>query len=480
MENFKYKSVEELSAMTADEQSNYIATKQAFEKKEIENMKSEIKAADKTAEIELLKSKLIETEQRIENLDKMVIDAKKAQTEKTEAKTRKSIKSGVLGLVNRLFSEQIKSNGGDRINNGLKATSVTSNYTDAPSQDSMLVRDDYPVREASIVDLIPQMMDVERTSIEAPVVESWTMPSTSATENSEAAEASFQFSTQPFNMVRRAVFVALSKRFLYNGLRWIANWVGLRLPAKLQLQIDYYLIGQIKAGARKFADFANLTITAGDIASQADFGGYTKLTFGAAHTITMPGGIITWSAGLSGTNQVVSIESDTVIVIDKAYIAAATTTWAGVMVYPMKASMVEPDQYGVITGAIAMLQTNEYMVSGVVFNPQDLALLRTQKSAVDEHYITGGYTSDLPSTIGGVAFAVSNGVPTGYVLLGDFQRGAMLHWGRNITVEQSEDTDDKKKNQITYIADAEFIFEFTNPKWFIYDTFANGVAYFAK
>jgi HK97 family phage major capsid protein len=71
-------------------------------------------------------------------------------------------------------------------------------------------------------------------------------------------------------------------------------------------------------------------------------------------------------------------------------------------------------------------------------------------------------------SISTMPIAVSNAMPAGHFLVGDFQRACELAELTPLTVQISEDTTDKKKNQVTVIAEEEIIFPIYNPYWFIY------------
>jgi HK97 family phage major capsid protein len=76
--------------------------------------------------------------------------------------------------------------------------------------------------------------------------------------------------------------------------------------------------------------------------------------------------------------------------------------------------------------------------------------------------------------------AVSNAMPAGSFLVGDFQRAIEIAEYTPLTIQISEDTTDKKKNQVTVIAEEELIVPIYNPYWFVYGTFAAAITALEK
>jgi len=295
----------DISLIPEDEKASFLTARKSFDdaaakeelsglKSKIAELESKITTTGNTAEITALKSQLTEATKRMENLDAMILEMKKGAAVESE----KSVKKGLVRRVNSAINNLIRKINDNNFGHteGMKAVSVTSDYTDAPTQYVPNIREDFPMQTSSITDLFSQTNDVKQNTITVPVVESWTESYDEVGENDSATEVSFKFKEESFDMKRISKYLDLSNRYLSLGLGYVVNWLMTRMPAALMNLADFYIINKIKSAALTISDFADVTITAGDIASQTDASGFTKLTFGAAHGIKMSGGLITWSA----------------------------------------------------------------------------------------------------------------------------------------------------------------------------------------
>ncbi len=477
----------DISLIPEDEKASFLTARKSFDdaaakeelsglKSKIAELESKITTTGNTAEITALKSQLTEATNRMENLDAMILEMKKGAAVESE----KSVKKGLVRRVNSAINNLIRKINDNNFGHieGMKAVSVTSDYTDAPTQYVPNIREDFPMQTSSITDLFSQTNDVKQNTITVPVVESWTESYDEVGENDSATEVSFKFKEESFDMKRISKYLDLSNRYLSLGLGYVVNWLMTRMPAALMNLADFYIINKIKSAALTISDFADVTITAGDIASQTDASGFTKLTFGAAHGIKMSGGLITWSAVPGGTDTVVAVVSATELIIDRVFSPGASATWAGTYTNALKDEFIATDEYGVLTGLASIQESNEYSTTGIIVNPMDIVKLKVLKSATDEHYIGGGYNVLVPNLIGGIPYATSKKIPKGSFIIGDTQKAATIHWLKAPTMTQSIDTIARKKNQVTYIGDLEMIFELSNPYWFIYGKFSDWKSYF--
>lgn len=105
-----------------------------------------------------------------------------------------------------------------------------------------------------------------------------------------------------------------------------------------------------------------------------------------------------------------------------------------------------------IRSAVTACQVNEYYnINGLVMNPTDFAALETAK-ATDGHYILVPFaaTNDQTTTIWRIPVVITNAMPVGQFLLGDWQMGAVIYDRESVSVAVSEQHNDNfTKNAVT-------------------------------
>jgi HK97 family phage major capsid protein len=105
-----------------------------------------------------------------------------------------------------------------------------------------------------------------------------------------------------------------------------------------------------------------------------------------------------------------------------------------------------------IRAAVTACQVNEYYnINGLVMNPTDFATLETAK-ATDGHYILVPFaaTNDQTTTIWRIPVVITNAMPVGQFLLGDWQMGAVIYDRESVSVAVSEQHNDNfTKNAVT-------------------------------
>lgn len=371
-----------------------------------------------------------------------------------------------------------------------KATSVSSDHTG-----SVLIADvrdnirDLPLRDTHIRDLMPRTLTAG-TSIVAPEVynytDVYTMGATMLGENTEAGESAFKTKENTWTLKRIARALPVSKRyFKTNGLNWVMNWILQRLPDQIQFVEDFQMLfgdgaGNNVNGITKNAQSFSLTQTyaADSIDSVASYDGGDKaiVTFASAHNLKNGDSLTIANATEStynATHENVVVQDATSVVIDLTYVAEAdTSAWTGTGTSYWYQSIDNAQEFDVLSVAKALLNAGEYMATGAVLHSSDVEKLGLLKGT-DAHYVGVSRDASGRLNVNAMPIAVTNAMPAGHFLVGDFQRAVELAEYTPLSIQMSEDTTDKKKNQVTVIAEEEFIMPLYNPYWFMYGKFSD-------
>lgn len=122
-----------------------------------------------------------------------------------------------------------------------------------------------------------------------------------------------------------------------------------------------------------------------------------------------------------------------------------------------------------IRAAVTECQVNEYYnINGLVMNPVDFATLETAK-ATDGHYILVPFaaTNSQTTTIWRVPVVITNAIPVGQFILGDWQMGAVIYDRESVSVAVSEQhSDNFTKNAVTIRGEERFTLAIPLPKAF--------------
>ncbi len=113
-----------------------------------------------------------------------------------------------------------------------------------------------------------------------------------------------------------------------------------------------------------------------------------------------------------------------------------------------------------IRSAITTCQTNEYYnVNGIVLNPQDWETIETA-TGTDEHYLMFSTPqAGSAQQLWGMPVIVTNAMPVGEFLLGDWSQGANLYQREGVTVRTSESHADMFiKNGVAVLAEERYAF----------------------
>lgn len=121
-----------------------------------------------------------------------------------------------------------------------------------------------------------------------------------------------------------------------------------------------------------------------------------------------------------------------------------------------------------IRTAITTCQTNEYYnMTGLILNPQDWETLETAK-ATDGHYLMIQFPADgAQERMWRVPVVVTNAMPVGDFIVGDFQMGARIYDREQVEIRISESHADYfVKNGVAVLAEERYVMAVVRPKAF--------------
>lgn len=131
-----------------------------------------------------------------------------------------------------------------------------------------------------------------------------------------------------------------------------------------------------------------------------------------------------------------------------------------------------------IRSAKTQLQVNEYYnANGLVLNPVDFETLETAK-ATDGHYIlvSNAATSATATEIWRIPVVITNAMPEGSFLLGDWSIGAKVYDRESISIRVSEShADNFVKNAVAVLAEERYAIAVNRPLAFAKGSFAVAV-----
>lgn len=380
-----------------------------------------------------------------------------------------------------------------------KAVSVTSNHTGVVELTEFVANvKDVPLRKTHIRNL----MTVRPTSaaqIVAPEVYDYTDAMTQGfamlAENTEASLSVFKTKENTWTLKRIARAMEISKRyFKTNGLSWVMSWILNRLPDQMQNVEDFQILfgdgaGNNISGIAKSAQ--SLTLSGSFIATNflsiATYNGGMETIVNMAATVPhglKSGDKITFAATTGGTydhEYTVKVIDSYSFLVNRAYAADVNVAanWTATWKNYWYNSIDNAQEFDVLSVAKAYLNAGEYEATGVILHAnsaEKLGLLKDLEAA----YI--GISRDALGrmNISSMPIAVSNAMPAGSFLVGDFQRAIEIAEYTPLTIQISEDSTDKKKNQVTVIAEEELIVPIYNPYWFVYGNFADAITALEK
>lgn len=126
-----------------------------------------------------------------------------------------------------------------------------------------------------------------------------------------------------------------------------------------------------------------------------------------------------------------------------------------------------------IRAGVTALQLAEYYnANGIVLNPQDWETLETAK-ATDGHYLMIQYPANgADQRIWRMPVIITNAMPQGTFLMGDWTMGAKLYERENVTVRVSESHADYfVRNGVAILAEERYAFAIPRPNAFVKGSF---------
>jgi HK97 family phage major capsid protein len=133
----------------------------------------------------------------------------------------------------------------------------------------------------------------------------------------------------------------------------------------------------------------------------------------------------------------------------------------------------DPNNADAIRAAIAQIRSLNFNANMAVINPIDAANMELEKGT-DGHYLIPPFKSADGTTISGVKVIEDNGIPVGYVLVGDMTRFRVRVY-KPFTASYGWENDDFRKNLVTIIGEMRLHSYVPGNEVgaFVYDTFAN-------
>jgi len=360
------------------------------------------------------------------------------------------------------------------------------------SEISDVIRDDTPSRKMHVRDLL-NVSQTSSAQIVAGQVTGWTdaltLGATVLAENTAAPESVFTSTEATWAVKRIANSMRISKRwFKTNGLKWVIDWVLAKLPDATYAVEDFELLfgdgsGNHVTGLADVAQAFDLTpntYSSSAFSSVATWNGGTQalVTFAAAHSMRNGDSLAIANASESAynaTHTAVEVVNATSVVIDVAYIAEAdTSAWTGTSTNIFYHAIDNAQEYDTLAVVEALLEVDEFAVSGHVVNPQQKVQMGLLKATDDNYLNIQRDSAGRVVGVNGKPIVATSAMPAGKYLSGDFTRnGAELKEFTPFNIQFVEDVTTVKANEIVVVVEEEIIFPVYNPYAFIYGKFAD-------
>jgi hypothetical protein len=375
-----------------------------------------------------------------------------------------------------------------------KAVIPITNHTGTVmiSEISDIIRDDTPSRKMHVRDLL-NVSETSSAQIVGGQVTGWTdaltLGATVLAENTAAPESTFTSQEQTWGVKRIANSMRISKRwFKVNGLQWVIDYVLAKLPDATYTVEDFQLLfgdgsGNNVTGLAKTAQAFDLTpntYVATDFASVAtwDSGAQALVTFAAAHGMRNGDSLTIANAthtGYNDTHTAVEVVNATQVIIDEAYVVeASTAAWTGSSSNIFYQAIDNAQEYDVLAVSEALLEVDEFAVSGHAVNPQQKVQMGLLKATDDNYLNIQRDSAGRVVGVNGKPIVSTSAVPAGKYFSGDFTRnGAELREFTPFNIQFVEDVTTAKANEIVVVVEEEIIFPIYNPFAFIYGKFAD-------
>ncbi len=365
------------------------------------------------------------------------------------------------------------------------------------SEISDIVRDDTPSRKMHVRDLL-NVSATESAQIVGGQVTGWTdaltLGATVLAENTAAPESVFTSKENVWGVKRIANSMRISKRwFKVNGLQWVIDYVLSKLPDATYTVEDLQLLfgdgsGNNVDGLAKTAQDFDLTdntyvATAFDTVATWNSGAQSLVTFVAAHGMRNGDSLTianATNAGYNATHTAVEVVNATQVIIDEAYVAEAAglvDAWTGSSANIFSLAIDNAQEYDVLAVTEALLEVDEFAVSGHVVNPQQKVQMGLLKATDDNYLNIQRDSAGRVVGVNGKPIVATSAMPAGKYVSGDFTRnGAELREFTPFNIQFVEDVTTAKANEIVVVVEEEIIFPIYNPFAFIYGKFADAKA----
>lgn len=360
------------------------------------------------------------------------------------------------------------------------------------SEISEIIRDDTPSRKMHVRDLL-NVSETSQAQIVAGQVTGWTdsltLGATVLAENTAASESTFESQENTWGLKRIANSMRLSKRwFKTNGLQWVIDYVLAKLPDATYTVEDFELLfgdgsGNHVSGLAKNAQAFDLTpnaYVATSFSSVATWNSGTQalVTFAAAHGMRNGDSLTIANATettYNATHTAVQVVNATSVIIDVTYVAEAdTSAWTGSSTNIFYHQIDNAQEYDALAVTEALLEVDEFAVSGHVVNPQQKVQMGLLKATDDNYLNIQRDSAGRVVGVNGKPIVSTSAMPAGKYISGDFTRnGAELREFTPFNIQFVEDVDTVKSNEIVVVVEEEIIFPIYNPYAFIYGKFAD-------
>jgi len=396
---------------------------------------------------------------------------------------------GFKGSTSKMqLGEDLRGTGKVDLNTAEKAVVPTTDHTGTVmiSEISDIVRDDAPNRKAHVRDLM-NVSSTDQAQIVAGQVynfsDALTLGAVMLAENETTPESVFASKENTWTVKRIANSMRISKRWLKtNGLQWVIDTVLSKLIDGTLTKEDEQLmygdgVGDNVKGLLNDAQSFDLTpntYVATAFASVATYNSGTQalVTFASAHNMRNGDSLTianATEATYNATHTAIEVVNATQVIIDVAYVVEAdTSAWTGSSASIFYLGIDLANNYDVLEVSKALLQADNFMVTGNIINPQDATKMSLLKATTGEYL---GLGSD---SLSGLPIVETTAMPTGRYATGDFSRqGLELKEYTPLSIQFVEDVETHQNNEIVIVIEEEIIFPVYNPYSFIAGKFAD-------
>ena len=469
----------------------------------IEGLKKEVQDVNKTSEAvkEIVKNQAEEIKElkgkevslttkmnRTEAFERLITDGLKSQ-EFADFQNK-----GFKGATSKMqIGKDVRNTGKVDLLSAEKAVTPISSHTGTVmiSEVSDIVRDDAPNRKSHVRDLMNVGMTDQAQIVAGQVynfTDALTLGAVMLAENATAPESVFASKENTWTVKRIANSMRISKRWLKtNGLQWVIDTVLAKLvDATLTKEDEQLLIGDglgdnvkgLLNDAQEF-DLTPNTYAALDFDTVATYNSGTQslVTFVAAHGMRNGDSLTIANAthaGYNATHTAVEVVNGLQVIIDVAYVAEAAglvDAWTGSSASIFYLGVDLANNYDVLEVSKALLQADNFDVTGNIINPQDLTKMSLLKAT------TGEYLGLGSASLSGLPIIQTTAIPTGRYATGDFSRtGLELKEYSPLSIQFVEDTTTQANNEIMVFIEEEIIFPIYNPYAFIKGKFSSAKA----